>query len=121
MPPHMCPANQYTTDAKSDRRFCRFIDRAKLLSNGRANWIDAVDVVDLSSWLPRRQIVAASTLIIVKFSSSLDGHRGIMSSTCTRGVRSGRTSGTFRNIGKTTSELAALRQQFDGQMVGTLG
>ncbi|PLW51381.1 hypothetical protein PCANC_17602 [Puccinia coronata f. sp. avenae] len=36
-------------------------------------------------------------------------------------VRSGRTSGTFRNIGKTTSELAALRQQFDGQMVGTLG
>ncbi|PLW40853.1 hypothetical protein PCANC_11023 [Puccinia coronata f. sp. avenae] len=51
----------YTTDAKSDRRFCQFIHRAKLLSNGRANRIDAVDVVDLSSWLPRRQIVAAST------------------------------------------------------------
>ncbi|PLW13923.1 hypothetical protein PCANC_20270 [Puccinia coronata f. sp. avenae] len=57
---------QYTTDAKSDRRFCRFIDRAKLLSNGRANWIDAVDVVDLSSWLPRRQIVAASTVRRIK-------------------------------------------------------
>ncbi|PLW43989.1 hypothetical protein PCANC_08558 [Puccinia coronata f. sp. avenae] len=36
---------------------------AKLLSNGR---IDAVDVVDLSSWLPRRQIVAASTVRRIK-------------------------------------------------------
>ncbi|PLW45001.1 hypothetical protein PCASD_06951 [Puccinia coronata f. sp. avenae] len=40
--------------------------RAKLLSNGRANRIDAVDVVDLSSWLPRRQIVAASTVRRIK-------------------------------------------------------
>ncbi|PLW40171.1 hypothetical protein PCANC_18258 [Puccinia coronata f. sp. avenae] len=56
----------YTTDAKSDRRFRRFIDRAKLPSNGRANRIDAMNVVDLSSWLPRRQIVAASTVRCIK-------------------------------------------------------
>ncbi|PLW27071.1 hypothetical protein PCASD_21230 [Puccinia coronata f. sp. avenae] len=56
----------YTTDAKSDRRFRRFIDRAKLPSNGRANRIDAMNVVDLLSWLPRRQIVAALTVRRIK-------------------------------------------------------
>ncbi|PLW37945.1 hypothetical protein PCASD_10035 [Puccinia coronata f. sp. avenae] len=66
LPKGSTKAITYTTDAKSDRRFCRFIDRAKLLSNGRANRIDAVDVVDLSSWLPRRQIVAASTVRRIK-------------------------------------------------------
>ncbi|PLW34514.1 hypothetical protein PCASD_09803 [Puccinia coronata f. sp. avenae] len=39
---------------------------AKLLLNGPANRIDAVDVVDLLSWLPRRQIVAASTVRRIK-------------------------------------------------------
>jgi hypothetical protein len=36
--------HRYTTDAKSDRRFRRFIDRAKLPSNGRANRVKSWEI-----------------------------------------------------------------------------